>query len=1248
MKLCIVAVGASSIRAAENVLRSWESGPWAGRCSLSSHYVGSDAFSEEQWPRIFRSIYESTFLILDTMGVPQEFSDELAKGLAGHPGHIVVVNATSVAVRSLTRLGDFSLGMMRRMTEGEKQDGDGRMPDVGRMMNMAQWMEKLGRSLPVGPLRDMRNFFWISRYWLYGTERNIENMLYLIGREYFGFFDFPVPDPPVTIQDCAIVDPESGRLFATVQEYAQWRMLDPGKPGIGILFRTKAYPLDTHPVISIMAARLSEAFRVVPIGLDSIVGRDFKKLRGLLMPGGSPCVDVLINTEPFRLGQGPIGGDAAQGERFLRELNVPVLHPFALSKRTIRQWESDEKGADTGEFLISIFLPELDGCIETFPVAAVGNPEERVPELAPIKGRIEHLLERSRNWAKLRSTENRDKKIALVFYNYPPGQASVGSSAFLDTFASLSALLKKLAEAGYTLHPMSADELKKVFTDSGFGCDLSWGKDATPKRVMIDAPLYRTLTCGMPGMDKVEAVWGPFPGKCMKGRSGFLLPGIINGNVFIGLQPPRSDGADDHRSLHDMQLPPNHLYIAFYRWIEQAFQADALVHVGTHGTLEFLPGKEKALSGSCFPDALIGSLPHVYIYYSGNPSEAMTAKRRSHAVVIGHLPPPFRQGELYDDLQTLHLLLQEYNEARNLDPGRCPSILEDVKKRVLELGWEWQGIDDVHRQLHEIRTALVPCRLHTLGRGFSEEEIVAYLAAYFRTAGKEGNVLYTFCAALQKFDWRKISAEPHKYEREREQVQQLVRSWIWDHVIHDRPVSSGKGNTKKSLQKIASRGKTIADFLRHNRELDEIVRALGGQYIPPGLGGDMFRTVDILPSGRNLVQFDPRLVPSPSAIEHGSRIAEQTITRYREKHGTYPRSVAVVLWGLETSQTQGETVGQILSYLGVRAIRKTGNWETVLELIPIAELGRPRIDVIVQICGFFRDMFPNILSLLHSAFSLAGFAEEPDDMNFVRSNARHIFSTLQDQGMQKSDAREFSLARVFGPAASQYGTSLEKMVKERAWQNEADLVAAYIQSLRHVYTHRHHGLAMENLLNENLRRVDLISQIRGSREYEVTDLDHYYEFFGGLCRTVEQARGEKAMMLVSDSHEGIARTEDIADSIRRGVLSRLTNPVWLNGMLGHAHHGGYEIAKRMENLIGLAATTGAVDQAVFDRVSSRLVFDETMRHRIRENNPFALLDIIQRLWEAHTRGYWKPDDETLDRLKQLYLEAETFAEGARQ
>jgi cobaltochelatase CobN len=732
-----------------------------------------------------------------------------------------------------------------------------------------------------------------------------------------------------------------------------------------------------------------------------------------------------------------------------------------------------------------------------------------------------------------------------------------------------------------------------------------------------------------------------------------LVPGIVNGNVFLGVQPARGGGerAQDSASYHDKGLAPHHQYVAFYRWLADEFGADACIHVGTHGTLEFLPGKEKAMSGDCAPDYLIGEMPHLYLYYLGNPSEAMIAKRRAHAVMISHMPPPFVPGGLYGEMLALDALLAEYHEAVDLDPDRFAAILTDIQAQAQALGWQGQSVEEIEETLHASRRALIPGRLHTIGQGFSSQEAHDFLAQFLRHAPDSSFALYEHLCDRRGWDWAAIQEAPQQYAAELDDLEQATRAWLQAHVVEQRPVEGTRaGNDQdaadsKVLQSLQGAISELYQNLQAPLELDTVSRALEGRYVPTGLSGDLFRSPEVLPSGRNMFQFDPRRVPSPSAMRRGALIVHNTLEQHLAAKGEYPRSVAVILWGLEAAQTQGETVGQILTYLGVQLAPSSTPWDARLELVPAETLGRPRIDVVVQICGFFRDMFPNLLSLLQDAFEMAARLEDETGPNYVRTNARQLRKALFEQGMDERDADELSLARIFGPSAAEYGTGVTRLIESQSWQNEADLVANYVASLKHVYTKTHHGEAIEGLFRQNVGRVQLVSQVRSTRDYEMTDLDHYYEFYGGLSKTVEQASGQKAMLLVSDTHEGRVRTEHVQKAIQRGARTRLLNPRWLDNMLAHRHHGGQQLANRLENLVGLAATTGQVDNSLFDEANDRLVLDEEMRRRIQENNPYALLEMVERLLEAEARGYWEANPEKLEQLKRIYLEIEGDLEG---
>jgi cobaltochelatase CobN len=1252
-RICIIAVGASGLTQVRKLAREWERGPWGRRFQFSLHYIGGDDLDPRDWPNVLDAVEGQDIVFLDTMGAPKDFSDALYDRMTRFSGHIVALNADRMNIRALTRLGSFSMGMMSKMGQRKRPGGD-QPTSPAKMIRMARMMERVGRALPIGPLRDMRNYFWLVKYWQLANARNIENMLYLVGRDYLGYKDLPAAQPPVTIDGLLLMAPSpSEGVYETLDDLWRVHPRDASKPTIGLLYNSNTYPVDTHPATARLLERLRARFNVLPIAARRVEAEDLERLASLVYPDGHPQIDLLINLLAFRLGQGPMGGDARSTVKFLETLDVPVLHPFFLSKRTVDEWQADKSGVHTGEFLLHFFLPELDGSIEMTPVGAVDAASEGFADIDLIDERVDHLIGRAQKWVALRRKPNREKKLAILFYDYPPGEGQAGSSAFLDTFASLSALLTRLAQEGYAVKPMSADALRRVFIQEGRLNTPDWHRDgADHPKIAVDASTYRQLTADWAGLSDTVAQWGSYPGQVMSRDGRLLVPGIVNGNVFLGVQPSRGgvQRVQDRATYHDKGLAPHHQYVAFYRWLADVFGADACVHVGTHGTLEFLPGKEKAMSGDCAPDYLTGGMPHLYLYYLGNPSEAMIAKRRAHAVMISHMPPPFVPGGLYGEMQVLDTLLDEYREAVHLAPNRCAEIMADIQAQVDALGWHVGDVEDVEEigaleeieeTLFAMRRSLIPGRLHVMGQGYSTGEATDFIVQFLRDATDGGTSLYAHLCHERGWNWGGISASPHQHAAELDTLEDAARAWVQAHVVGERSL---QGAT--ALEPVKHTASVLYHHLQRPLELDALCRALEGRYVPVGLSGDVFRNPEVLPSGRNMVQFDPRRVPSPSAMRRGEAIARHTLAQYLDAHGVYPRSVAVILWGLETAQTQGETVGQILAYLGIRMAPSSTPWEPKLQAIPAETLGRPRVDVTVQICGFFRDMFPNLLLLLQDAFERVGGLEDETGTNYVRTNMQHLRQALRAQGMEERDADELSLARIFGPSTAEYGTGVTQLVKSQGWQNEADLVANYVASLKHVYTKTRYGETVEGLFQQNLQRVQLVSQVRSTRDYEMTDLDHYYEFYGGLSKTVEQAAGQKAMLLVSDTHEGRVRTERVQKAIQRGARTRLLNPRWLDGMLAHDHHGGQQLADRIENLLGLAATTGEVDNCLFDEVNDRLVLDEDMRRRIQDNNPYALMAVVERLLEAEARGYWEADPDKLEQLKQVYLQLEGDLEGA--
>lgn len=1224
MIVCIISVSTTALNAIEVLRKKY---PWIHQSmSLSLWYAGNDTFTSEKVLKSIESALMSDFVLLDLMGVSESAQNALGEALSKFCGNVVVTNSDRQSVRGCTKLGSFGLKKMGNK-KGDEQSWEERMKKARSMMRMA---EKASSALPVGKLKDVRNYFWITKYWRYANETNIKNLLALLASEYGKIKEVPSYRPPHVVEDLVIYDP---RIEQSFQSYSDWQSSSSYRNNTtitAILFNSGRYPVDTHEAVGKFLTKLEKTMSIVPIAINRITDKNNNLLKKLLPPG----LHFILNLQAFRLGQGPMGGNAELAIEMLRKFNVPVLHPFFITRRSVNQWRNDPHGTTPSEFLISIFLPELDGCIETIPIGAVDPDKDTWGGLQILEQRIDKIITRILKWRVLQRKPAQEKKIALILYNYPPGEGGIGCGAFLDALASTEAICTALAENGYLIDPLTKEQILKTFEDTGnFNCP-QW--NTVQSSITIDQNEYDFLLDNAELKNHINKTWGQFPGTVMNRENAVRVPGFINGNIFIGLQPVRTQGAVSARDYHDPHCPPHHQYAAFYRWLEKTFQADAVIHVGTHGTLEFLPGKETAMSDSCYPDYLIGSMPHIYCYYSGNPSESVIAKRRSHAVMVSHLQPPFITSGLYGDLLELEKLLDEHSAAGNLGPARKKTIEDDILSHAQSLGWIECSIHDITHRLEEIKRSLVPGRLHTFGKPFGIGEVEDFLWQFCRIWNEDDEGYAFQIAQKHGWNWHAILDSPDENQDNIEVIENTCREKI-------RGLIHGQIKIKSRFdQRIFDLHKALIN----NNELTNLCNVLDGEYLEAGLGSDVMRNPKVLPSGRNLYQFDPRAVPSPSATRAGIAMAENLVSLFKEKHGRWPKSIAIVLWGLETSKTNGETVAQILHLLGVRYIR-SNPWENRLEIIPIQELGRPRVDVTVQMSGFLRDLFPNVIELIQKALEKVGSLKESVIDNPIISHAQKTYEQLLRNGYNESAAQELSLARVFGPDAAVYGTAVTGLIKTKEWEHEQELADAFTHSLRFVYTRNFFGKEMKDLLKRNLSSVEVVSQVRSSMDYEITDLDHYYEYLGGLSKAVEHTTGSKAMILVNDSHTGKVRTESAQHAIQRGIRSRLLNPRWQNGMLSHDYHGAQEFAAKLENMVGLAATTMEVDNELFEDTTKALIFDKTLHDKLHKNNPYALRDIMERLLEAHQRGYWETDENTIEKLKSAYLNLEGDIESNR-
>ncbi|QYZ80167.1 magnesium chelatase subunit H [Methanofollis formosanus] len=1222
------------------------------------HQINNEECDEEQ---LRDDLASADAVLLDIRG--QGRADEIAYAvLAGGTQTVVNMMAPIGRMMEITRLGAFSgREFMKRFEERSGGEGRRRGGDLvseadrkklnENVRNIQNSVESAGRNSKIPALRDAAAYVRATKYWRHGGEENYYNLFLFLLKNYLGLPDLPDAADPVEYPDFGIFHPELG-YFTAKPDYLAACGHTPDRPAVGIIFHGGMHLDQNIPQIEAFIRACPE-FTFVPVYTSG--AENLEAIRTYFFEEGRAAVDAVINLMWFRINGGPLGGDPDETLRLLKSLDVPVFAPASMFSQEIEAWEEDTAGLSPVMTIMAVIWPELDGCIEPIPCCALQTTEIdgcEVKEVAPIPDRIDRICGRLKNWLRLKRTPNAEKRVAVLVYDYPPGEGNIGGAAYLDVFVSVKRLMEHLREEGYTLE-VPDEPLHELFEKN---CVVNSGKwhgtaETLAHNAGLPAPEYQDYFSGFPAevqADVVEA-WGPPPGRVMTAGNALLVPGLEFGNVFVGIQPARPplDESDLAKATHDKTKPPHHQYIAYYYWLREVWKADLVFHVGTHGLAEFMKGKEIGMSGRCFPDILIGEMPHLYIYHILNTSESTIAKRRLYGTMVSYNSPPYSTSDLYERYAELEELIDEYEEATAREQAlRAERVEEKIRTLAEDLHMTATSIPEMHVELYEMKRSIIPQGLHTLGEVYGMDELISFVEFVLRYDRDGMRSLNRILADAGGLDYDAALRDRETYAAALDRVDRACRP-IVERCIRDSVAAAGEtsgltGPLREELERTLAFGLALAEnYADNGNEITSCLRGLSTRYIEPRLGGDVVRTPDVLPTGTNMNQFDPTKIPTRTAAERGAEIAANTLDAYRAEGGKYPESVGIVLWGFETTKTGGESIGQVLEYLGVRVVRTAGAWHPQLEVVPLQDLGRPRIDCLLTICGFFRDMFPNLIALLSRAFALVSDLDEPEEMNFVKKHSRENLEKLTASGTtDPTTARRIACARIYGPRAGEYGTRLLQLTEDSIWKEEQDLADVFIDSMNHLYIENMHGVRADDAYRSNLSRVEMVSQVRDSHDYEVTDLDHYFEFFGGLNRAVRSESGREPMMMISDTTKEVIQTEGIGDVIRRATRTRLLNPKWIDAMLEHDFHGAQVIEERVYNTLGLAATTNAVDNWVWSSIAERFVFDEEMRKRLEENNRYATAGLMERLFEAESRGYWDATEEEMAKMRSAYLDLE--------
>jgi len=1184
-----------------------------------------DEAVEERFKEFRECVKNADIVLIDVRSGISKFLRELSTLLGESRARVVIPLVGGTTVMSFLRLGSISGERFSRV----EYDFDTQYLDMSRVWKIMDTIKTMGRVIPLGSIRDWRNYVLLTEYWAYHGVRNLKNMIKLILKEYFLVKNINYEDPVVEVRELSIYDPILG-FFNSIEDYIKISNLNLSNPTIAILLYAGMHFEQSR----VVAGELYRRFREKGLNVILIVGGSAKSLSTQLKAlerfcffHGKPLVDAIVNLQWFQINGGPYGGPVEPTWTLLSSINAPLFNGLIMYMREVSKWEKDPRGISLIEVLTGVALPEIDGAIEPIPLA--GLDDSYAKEIKVIEDRIARRIIRIENWINLRKTRNSEKRIAIIIYNYPPGEHNVGSAAYLDVFSSLESLLKKLKEEEYSVEPLDKEKLKefigKILVNSPR--TFEYQSNATSISLKEYIQYFNSLPSKL--RDTVVRVWGPPPGEINVIGDRIIIPGIVLGNIFIGVQPSRGIHEEHDKLYHSKDLPPHHQYIAFYYWIEKVFRANAVIHLGTHGTLEFMPGKEVGLSKNCWPDILIGDIPNIYIYHVTNPSEMTIAKRRGYAYIITHGTPPFTKSDLYGEYIEFEELIREYIETEDIERKEIVRRLIDEKCRKLHL--EFTSIEELHDKLFELKRSIVPKGLHVIGTKWSFDEIIDYLTFILRY-DHDVKSLHKILAEARGFNYDELLEKPSSIVNGRraseilkeieEEARTLVRQVVYGKDI-DILIKQYPRSVREEFRKTLSYTHNLYIRIISSDELNAVIRALKGEHILPRVAGDPIRTPEIFPTGSHGYAFDPRLIPSKAAYLRGARIAEDILRMYRERYERYPESIGIVLWGFETAGTRGETIGQILQLLGVRLVRKQGPWSWDLEVIPLEELKRPRIDVVITICGIFRDMFPHLIMLIDRAIKLVASLDEPLEMNYVRKHYIKLHKKFGDR----------ATIRIFGPKDGTYATRLTEFIETSAWKSEEELAEIYIDDMGYGYGENIQAVLLKELFKELIMEVDLVTQIRYAHEYEITDLDHYYEFLGGLLNVIRKS-GRKADGIWIDTTTERIRYRGIAEAIDHAIRTRILNPKWVEGMLKHGYDGVREIAKRIEYILGLTATTGEVPNWVFDEIAKYYVFNKEIKERMLHENKWAYYEILKRLYEAYIRGYWKTEKEVIDRIKE--------------
>ncbi|MBE9233886.1 magnesium chelatase subunit H [Cuspidothrix issatschenkoi LEGE 03284] len=1270
-----------------------------------SGYLIEELRNSENYEELKRDIASANIFIASLIFI-EDLAQKVVAAVEPHRDNldVSVVFPSMPEVMRLNKMGSFSLAQLGQsksvianfMKKRKEKSGAGFQDG---MLKLLRTLPQVLKFLPMEKAQDARNFMLSFQYWLGGSAENLENFLLMLADKYVlkgaekESFAAAEYQAPVVYPDMGIWHPLAPTMFEDVREYLNWysvrrdisrNLKDPLAPCVGlVLQRTHLVTGDDAHYVAIVQELESLGAKVLPVFAG---GLDFSKpIESYFYEPTTKLqlVDAVVSLTGFALVGGPARQDHPKAIEALKRLNRPYMVALPLVFQTTEEWLDSDLGLHPIQVALQIAIPELDGAIE--PIILSGKDGATGKAIA-LQDRVEIVAQRALKWATLRRKPKLIKKVAITVFSFPPDKGNVGTAAYLDVFGSIHEVMKGLKNNGYDVRdiPETPQELlEQVIHDA----QAQYNSPELNVAYKMSVPEYEALT---PYSQRLEENWGPPPGNLNSDGQNLLIYGKQFGNVFIGVQPTFGYEGDPMRLLFSRSASPHHGFAAYYTYLERIWGADAVLHFGTHGSLEFMPGKQMGMSGDCYPDQLIGSIPNLYYYAANNPSEATIAKRRSYAETISYLTPPAENAGLYKGLKELSELIASYQTLK--DTGRGVSIVNSImdKCRIVNLDKDIHIpetdskdmsseerdniVGNVYRRLMEIESRLLPCGLHVIGKPPTAEEAIATLVniasldrqeeeiqglpgIIAKSLGRNIEDIYknndagiladvqllqditlATRAAVTALVQEQIDAEGRVIAVSKLNFFNMGRKEPWVESLHQ------SGYTKVDTSALKPLFEYLEFCLKQvcaDNELGGLLQGLAGEYILPGPGGDPIRNPDVLPTGKNIHALDPQSIPTSAAVQSAKIVVDRLLERNKsENDGNWPETIACVLWGTDNIKTYGESLAQIMWMVGVRPVPDALGRVNKLELIPLEELGRPRIDVVINCSGVFRDLFINQMNLLDQGVKMAAEADEPLEMNFVR---KHALKQAEDMGINLRQAA----TRVFSNASGSYSSNINLAVENSTWDSEAELQEMYLKRKSFSFNSDNPGVMDESreIFETTLKTADATFQNLDSSEISLTDVSHYFDSDPTKLVASLRADGKKPSSYIADTTTANAQVRTLSETVRLDARTKLLNPKWYEGMLSHGYEGVRELSKRLVNTTGWSATAGAVDNWIYEDTNETFIKDEEMQKRLMNLNPHSFRKIVSTLLEMNGRGYWETSEENLDRLRELYQEVENRIEG---